>query len=286
MKNKLKHSVLFLPLLLLAACEKNVNLNLPNPPPQIVVEGHIELNSNPYVYLSHNFAFFGSTTIDSILKQDVVHGGLVYVSDGFTTDTLKEVIPAFGYYQSFNMKGVVGRTYNLTVVVNGQTLTSSTTILPPVKLDSAWFQVDQGMDSLGYMWATFTDPAPPGNCYRWLAKRLGKDTTYVPPRESVFNDQVINGQKFTFYYERGLLPGSKRQDDTDIERHYFKKGDRVVIKFCAIDNTAYQFYNEYYFQQGNNGNPFGSPAPLYGNITGGLGIWCGYGSYLDTVTCK
>ncbi len=286
MKNKLKHSIFLLLVLLLASCEKNVNLNLPQPSPQIVVEGHIELNNNPYVYLSHNFAFFGSTTIDSILSQDVVHGGLVYVNDGFTTDTLKEVIPAFGYYQSFNMRGVVGRTYNLTVVVNGQTLTSSTTILPPVPLDSAWFQVQPGMDSLGYMWATFTDPAPPGNCYRWLAKRLVKDTTYVPPRESVFNDAVINGQKFTFYYERGVLPGSKAEDDMNIERHYFKKGDRVVIKFCSIDNTAYNFYNEYYFQQGNNANPFGSPAPLTGNINGGLGIWCGYGSFLDTVLCK
>jgi hypothetical protein len=136
------------------------------------------------------------------------------------------------------------------------------------------------------MWAAFKDPPQPGNCYRWLAKRIGKDTTYVPPRESVFNDELINGQRFEFYYERGIFPGSNANDDTDIERHYFKKGDRVVVKFCTIDNLSYNFYNEYYFQQGNNGNPFGSPAPLQGNITGGLGIWCGYGTFLDTVICK
>jgi len=286
MRSLFKNIVLLLPVVFFASCQKNVDLNLPNPQPEIVVEGHIERNNNPFVYLSHNFAFFGTTTIDSILKNDVVHGALVTVTDGITTDTLKEVIPSIGYYQSFNIKGVVGRTYNLTVVVNGQTLTSSTTILPPVPLDSAWFQVQPGMDSLGYMWASFHEPTQPGNCYRWLAKRIGKDTTFVPPRESAFNDAVINGQTFVFYYERGIFPGSKALDDTDIERHYFKKGDRVVIKFCAIDNMAYNFYNEYYFQQGNNANPFGSPAPIYGNITGGLGIWCGYGSYLDTVICK
>lgn len=72
----------------------------------------------------------------------------------------------------------------------------------------------------------------------------------------------------------------------DAERHYFKTGETVVIEFCTIDNIAYQFYNQYYFQQGNEGNPFGSPAPLNGNINGGLGIWCAYGTYLDTVICK
>jgi len=287
MKKALKYFIL-LPLMgfLLAGCQKDVTLNVPNPPPEIVLEGHIEPNQSPYLYVSHNFAFFGSTTIHTILSQDVVHGAKVAVTDGITTDTLREIIPSIGYYQAFHIIGVVGRTYKLTVVAEGQTLTASTTMLQPVPLDSVWFQVQPGFDTLGYMWATFHDPPQPGNNYRWLAERLGKDTTFVPPRESVFNDAIINGQKFTFYYERGIFPGSNANDDTDAERHYFKKGEKVVVKFCTIDNLAYNFYNEYYFQQGNNDNPFGSPAPVQGNITGGLGIWCAYASVLDTVICK
>jgi len=281
-----KIAVSILCLVSFSGCSKDVTVDVPAPPPQIVVEGHIEPNTPAYVYLSHNFAFFGNTTISSILANDVVHGAKMTVSDGQTTDSLKEVMPSIGLYGNFILKGQVGKTYTLTVVVNGQTLTSTTTVLPPVKLDSSWFQVEPGLDSLGYMWAEFHDPPQPGNCYRWLAKRLGKDTTFVPPRESAFNDEVINGKAFTFYFDRGIFPGSTAPDDMNAERHYFKRGERVVVKFCAIENSAYQFFYSYYYQMGNSGNPFGSPAPVTGNINGGLGIWCGYGSFLDTVTCK
>ena len=286
MKRKLRYMYLLPLVILLSGCTKNVSLDVPQAPLQIVLEGHIEPNQHPYLYISHNFPFFGSTTISTILQQDVVHGAKVAVSDGYTTDTLKEVIPSIGYYQSFNIVGKVGRTYNLTVVADGQTLTASTTMLPPVPLDSAWFLAQPGLDTLGYMWATFQDPPQPGNCYRWLAERIGLDTTFIAPDESAFNDALINGQKFTFYYERGIFPGSNAPDDTDGERHYFKKGEKVIVKFCSIETFAYNFYNEYYFQEGNNGNPFGSPAPLPTNISGGLGIWCAYGSFLDTVICK
>ena len=272
--------------LMLASCSKDVNLNLPTPPNHIVVEGHIEPNNTAYVYLSHNFAFFGTTTISSILSNDVIHGALITVSDGTTTDTMKETIPTLGFYEGSKLKGQIGKTYNLKVVTNGNTLTSSTTILQPIPLDSAWFKVQTNLDTLGFMWAILKDPPVAGNCYRWFAKRLGKDTTYIPPDGSAFNDQFINGKSFEFFYSRGHLPGSKAADDTNKEAGYFKTGETVVIKFCTIDYTAYNFFSNYYFQTNNNGNPFGSPAPIPTNINGGIGIWCAYGSSYDTVICK
>jgi len=285
MKKIIVHIAIFAAVLF-TACSKDVTLNLPPAPKQVVVEGHIEPNNTAYIYLSHNFAFFGTTTISSILSQDVIHGALVTVSDGTNTDTLKETIPTLGYYTGSKVKGVVGKTYNLTVVTNGQTLTSSSTILKPVPLDSIWFKVQPNKDTLGFIWAILQDPATPINCYRWLAKRLGQDTTYIPPNESAFDDQFFNGKRFEFAYQRGALPGSKATDDTDAEAGYFKTGETVVVKFCTIDYTAYTFYSNYYFQENNNGNPFGSPAPIPTNINGGLGIWCAYGSSLDTVICK
>jgi hypothetical protein len=276
--------------LLLSACSKNITLNVPPAANQIVVEGHIEPGSTAYLYLSHNFNFYGNISIASIISQDVIHGAHVTLSDGSTTDTMVETNPAIGFYQNMKMKGVVGKTYYLTVVAQGQTVTASTTLLAPIKLDSVWYQVQPGTDSLGYMWAILSDPPAPGNCYRWFARRINHnvnhDTTFVPPDGSVFNDQVINGQKFEFFYGRGSFPGSKAAADSNAEAGYFKTKDTVIVKFCTIDYTAYKFYNTYYFQLNNSGNPFGSPAPLQGNINGGIGIWCGYGSYLDTVICK
>lgn len=276
---------------LLTACSKNITLNVPPAANQMVVEGHIEPGTTAYLYLSHNFNFYGTISIVSILTQDVIHNAKITISDGTTTDTMYETNPFIGFYQNKNLKGVVGKTYYLTVVANGQTATASTTLTAPVKLDSVWFKVQPNLDSLGYMWAILNDPPAPGNCYRWFAKRINKnpamsDTTYVPPDESVFNDQFINGKKFQFFYSRGALPGSRAADDSNAEAGYFKQRDTVVVKFCTISTTAYNFYNIYYFQLNNTGNPFGSPAPIQGNVTGALGIWCGYGSYFDTVICK
>lgn len=289
MKDLIKYCFVFLLALFTWGCEKNVTLNIPQPPTQICVEGHVEPGQLAWVYLSHNFAFFGTISISNIIANDVVNGALITVNDGYSTDTMQSVIPLLGYYETKKMKGITGRTYNLTVKVNGQTLTSTTSILPAIPLDSTWFQVQPGLDSLGYLWAILKDPLPPGNCYRWMVKRIGSvepDTTFVPPYESAFNDQFIAGQKFEFDYNRGSFPGSKATDDTDAEKGYFKKGETCVIQFSTISSVAYQFYNAYYYQLDNVGNPFGSPAPVQGNINGGLGIWCGYGTSYDTVYCK
>jgi len=289
MKNRIKYISAFLLALFMWGCEKDVTLNLPQPPSQICVEGHMEPGQLGWLYLSHNFAFFGTTSISSIIANEVIDGATITVNDGVTTDTMIALIPQLGYYETKTMVGVTGRTYNLTIKAEGQTLTATTSILPAVPLDSAWFQVQSGMDTLGYLWAILHDPPAPGNCYRWLVKRIGTDepdTTFIPPFESAFSDAFINGQKFEFYYDRGRFPGSKATDDTDAERGYFKKGETCVIELCAISYSAYQFYNEYYYQLNNVGNPFGSPVPVQGNINGGLGIWCGYGTFYDTVYCR
>lgn len=273
-------------ILFLTGCQKDINLDLPVPPQEICIDGHIEPGQLGWLYLSHNFNFFGTTSITSVIANDVIDNAVITINDGYTTDTMAIYIPTLGYYQTKTMKGVSGRTYNLTVKANGQTLTASTTILPAVPLDSVWFKLQPRLDTLGFIWAELNDPPTPGNCYRWLAKRLGEDTLFVPPYESVFNDEFINGQKFQFFFGRGSVPGSKAADDTDAEAGYFKTGETCVVQFCTISYDAYQFYNQYYYQLNNVGNPFGSPAPVTGNIKGGLGIWCAYGTAYDTVVCR
>ncbi len=285
MKSSYIYIIGFIGALMMAGCEKNVTLNLPQPASQLCVDGYVQPNYPAYLFLTHNFAFFGTISAGSIYNNDLIHGAVITVNDGVTTDTMIEAIPSLALYATPHMRGVSGRTYSLTVKAQGQTLTASTSILPAIPLDSAWFQVQPGLDSLGYLWAILHDPPTPGNCYRWLVERIGQDTAFIPPYESVFNDAFINGQSFEFFYNRGSWPGSKAKDDTDAEAGYFKKGETCVIEFCTISNASYQFFNQYYYQLNNVGNPFGSPAPVTGNINGGLGIWCGYGTAFDTVHC-
>ena len=153
-------------MILLCSCEKDIKLNFPNAPQQIVVEGWIDLNNYSNVLLTKSLPFFG--TIDSAMLAGLtIQDATVIVSDGTTYDTLTKSIninyfPCYIIYKGTKIKGVAGRTYTLTVKDEGKTLTATTTIPPPVPLDSAWFKVQPGEDSLGYIWAKFTDPESAG----------------------------------------------------------------------------------------------------------------------------
>jgi len=278
--------------MLLASCEKNVTVDIPQSDPKIVVEGYIENGKNPYVILSHTLPFFGTINYESVL-QNGIRNALVTIDNGTTIDTLRDVLDT-GVYFGLNMVGEMGKHYALRVVTDGHVLTATTFIPPLIPLDSIWFKVDGNRDSLGYVWAHLTDPDTLGNCYRWFARRINRYTygdlqgevkyhDFVAPRGSVIEDKFFNGKSFDFGYNRGSIPNSTKDDDNNDERNFFKRGDTIVVRFCTIDRAHFEFWRTEEMQTGNNGNPFGSPAPVTSNIDGGLGIWGGYGAAYDTI---
>ncbi len=273
-------------LVALTSCKKNIDVKIPDYVQKLVVQGSIETGLNPEVYLSYTVPYFGNHTCS--LSDFAVKGALITITDGSTTDTLKEVIPGLGYYYKANtMVGVVGNTYNLTILLNGKTYTSHTTIYPVVKLDTLWFKVVRD-DSLGYIYTHFTEPAAPGNQYRWFGKRIGKDQSFIAPLGSSFDDKFINGKSFDFAYDRGVIQNSNATDDNNSVKGFFVKGDNVIVKFCAIGYDEFRFFRSYDANIISNGNPFAAPSNLENNIKGEnvLGVWCGYSPFIDTVLCK
>ena len=277
-------------LLLGTSCEKEITVDLPQPKQKIVVEGHVEPGQKPYVILTDNQGYFDP--VDSFtVYNSIIQTAFVTINDGFTTDTLTLTVD-FNYlpplvYRARNMVGVVGRTYHLTVVAHNKTLTATTTIPQPVPLDSLWFKLySTANDSLGFVWARMSEPAGLGNAYRWMAKRLHKDATFIPPFGSEFDDKFIDGQTFDFAFNRGEAPNSNAIDDQNEEAGFFKKGDTVAVKFSTIDHDAFLFYRSYDADHFSTGNPFASPASVISNIypqEDALGIFCGYGVSIDTV---
>ena len=89
----------------------------------------------------------------------------------------------------------------------------------PIILDSLWFLAYEAYDSLGFIWAKFTDPDTTGNCYRWFAQRINSYTyNYDPPYDNVIgtmkderplapigsstDDKLFNGLTFDFAFPR------------------------------------------------------------------------------------
>lgn len=288
--------------LFLVSCEKNITINLPPAPNQIVIEGHIETGQGAYVLVTRNSGYFAPLDSNAVLNA-IVRNATVIVSDGAHTDTLPfitDIVPTpdhylyttyIPWYYKKAIPTVIGQpggTYYLTVLADGKKYTSVTTMPAPViKLDSVWFKLQPPSDSLGFVWGHLSDPANQQNYYRWYAKRLHKDKKFLATVGSAFNDRFINGKSFDFGYDRGMEPNSTAPDDKNAEAGYFKIKDTVVVKFCSTDMATYDFYASYEVAAASNGNPFGSPANLKSNIQGGgLGIWAGFTTSFDTLVDK
>ncbi len=205
-------------------------------------------------------------------------------------------------FTAFDLIGEAGTQYELTVDYQGQHLESTTKIPEIVFLDTLWFDVVSAFpdDSLGFIFGNITDPDTAGNAYRWFAKRINhypnwvpdeylrgeqKDSRYIAPIGSVFDDEFFNGLSFEFAYYRGDEPNTGKFDDLNIERGFFKRGDTIAVRGCTIDRLAYRFINSLEDQIANQGSPFAIPANLQTNVTGGLGAFIGYGAVYDTVVC-
>lgn len=273
-------------MLLLLSCRKDVVLKLPEYEQKIVVEGSIETGGPAIVFLSYSVPYFGEFDYS---KPDsaFVKGARVTVTDGVRTEVLTELDPSVGYlYAGLTLLGEVGKTYTLQVEVNGKSFSTSTRILPPVKLDSLFFRPGDRADSLGFIWQTFSEPAGSGNCYRWFAKRLGRDNFYAPPFNSVFDDKFVDGKTFEFGYDRGPQPNQLQQNREDPERGYYKRGDTVLVKFCSMGQREYDFWNTYYQNKLSNSNPFSSPAnikSMFEDYREAFGAFVGYSPVIDTL---
>jgi len=305
-----KHWYIFFLALALAACEKDIDIDVPAAEPEIVVEGTIEKGSNPIVLVSRTRGFFEPTSPEDIANAYVddatvfVNGEeltAICVEDipeelleefaalvGIGIDNLDD-LPICGYV-GLSLEGEENTSYDLRVELDGKVLTSTTHIPNTVVPDSSYFRLWADSPRYGYVFTRFTDPDTLNNAYRIFTKRIGPnnndnpiDQIYYAPLGSTFLDEFFNGTSFELFFQRGQPFNSTREGDTGDESGFFETGDRFVFKFCSISEPSYQFYRTFEQQLGTNGSPFSAPNNVISNIDGGLGIWAGYTCVYDTI---
>ena len=117
-------------------------------------------------------------------------------------------------------------------------------------------------------------------------RSIGCGPVSIAPIGSVFDDKFINGKSFNFSATRGHFTNSEKEDDLNDESFLFKRGDTIVVKFCTLDRGHFEFWRTEETQVSDQGDPFGSPAPITSNIIGGLGVWGGYAVSYDTIIAR
>jgi len=278
----------------ISSCERTIDLDLEFTEPKIVVDGYIETGLPPYVLLSRTSGYFDPVSSSTIIN-DAISGATVFISDEVDTVQLHELktngVLQKGLYVAldtltfnFLMTGTPGRTYHLSITTpDGQLVSSKAKLQHPVVLDSVWFQLIEGSDSLGLAYGRINEPDTFDNCYRWLAKRLGKDEVFIAPQGAVFDDRFLNGVNFDLFYNRGSIQNSEAVDDNNEEAGLFKRGDTIVVKFTAVDRGVFEFWRDAEQQISNNGSPFAVPSNIKSNINGGIGLFATYAPVYDTI---
>jgi hypothetical protein len=276
----------FLPALLaLAGCEKNIDIELDETTPRLVVEATIENNIRPRVTLTRSLDYFGKITPEMLIGS-FVRGAKVVVTEAGRDYTLREDsfrvnnISLF-FYTTDSLLGKLNTNYQLRIDAEGKAYSASTQI-PNItrQIDSLWWEKAPGFTDTSYvrMMIRATDRPGFGDYVRYFTKT--NNEPFYPGFNSVFDDQVIDGKTYTIQVDRGL---NKNADNSDTSL-YFRRGDTATLKLCNIDRATYDFWRTYEFNFQSIGNPFSSPTKVINNVSNGaLGYFGGYAAQYRTL---
>ena len=302
--------IYILSVLLLMNCQKQIEFDLPPVEQTFVVEAVVESGLPPRVIVTNTQGYFDPLDSSSFLNM-FVDDAVVELSDGDTTyELVYSFVNSNGVilpgYTSFDpdLIGQYGKNYSLHVQVGDKEAHAKAQIPQPIILDSLWFFAYEAYDSLGFIWAKFTDPDTVGNCYRWFAQRINSYTyNYDPPYDNVkgtmkdnrplapigssTDDKLFNGLTFDFAFPRGEDGILEGPDDEGIEEGFYKRGDTVLVKSTTTTYPTYLYVRAMENQAVSNGSIFSSPGNLPYNVEGdGLGVFIGYGVSYDTLICE
>jgi len=245
---KKKYSVLYIALLglSLTGCEKVIDLDVNTAAPVIVVDGQVtnSATEGSVVRLSY------TNKVKSDNSRVPLTGAAVTIQeDSGTVYSLPEV--SAGVYRNANLAGTTGKTYNLKVVTNAVTLTSSSRMPEMVNFDSL---VTEDFPNFGKTVKVVTpyyrDPVGQGNNYIFSLSKNGRLIKDV----FAYDDAFIDGKKVTF-----PLIYSRESDE-------FKKDDVIDVVMNCIDKAGYKYW--FSFIQSSTGSPQAVPDNPISNIQG------------------
>lgn len=262
----LQKILLFIFILFLTSCDKEIQLPLDPNASLLVIDANITDEPGPYfVKLSK------SIDISNTGGNPLVNNATVIISDNKgQRDTLMQNDK--GIYQTKKIRGIYGSTYFLEVSVEGKKYSASSTMPNKVSLDSLRINTFLVNGEIRYsIIPVYTDPIPLGNSYRFIQKiNDSLDQTF-----HVFNDNLNNGK----VNQRPLRAGS---DSLQV-----KLKDLVSVEMQCITRPTYLYY--YTLNQQSGAGPGGGTTPSNppSNIVGGaLGIFSAHTVERQTIVIK
>ena len=245
-----KHLIPLWPLLValcLTACQRVIDVQVPDADAQLVIEGNItNVQGTQTVLLSRSVSYSATST------SSPVSGATVYFTDptGLNYSLTEK---SAGTYVINSFKGSTPNAYFLTVKTGGQTYNAASVMPYQVNLDSLSITGEWiGNDVTKTVWVNFVDPGNQPNFYRFILYVNGVQAKRV----FVINDSHSDGR----YIKYGLY-----QNDIKLNT-----GDKVEVEMQCIDEQMYNYWYALSSQGGTNPQNSATPANPVSNITGNV----------------
>jgi hypothetical protein len=249
----------------LSSCEKVIDINLNKSEKKYVVEAIVTDQSGARVLLSQTKDFEDNNNFAG------VSGAVVEITEnGGATTTLSETTTT-GVYEAPALIGSTGKTYSLSVKVNGQSFTAVSTMPQKVNLDTIYI-TDEFLfgDTRKIVNIEYKDPPGRGQYYRFVQYLNGRKETEI----FVQNDEYTDGRNVTnklFYFP-----------DDDEDNRKIKSGDQVRIEMFCTDANVYKYWYSLY--RSATGESQATPANPVSNMKGGaLGYFSAQTSQVKTM---
>lgn len=240
-KNRTLLNTILLIAVFLTSCQKVIELDLNTMNPQLVIQGDIYDETGPYVVNISRTVNFDQPNVYPPVTNATVS---IADNDGHS-EVLTQTTP--GNYVTSTLKGIIGRTYTLTVNVDGKTYTSTSTIPKAVEIDSIFIKRSFFGDNL--ITLNLNNPPDKENYYHIIHFVNGKQNTGF----NVFSD--ISDQPESISYS--FMTANTTPP--------LVAGDSINVWLECIDQSVF----EYFRTANRNGGRSASPANPVSNITNG-----------------
>ena len=285
-KNKIKKIannllVSLLLAILFNSCISELDMNLPEYKPQLVVNSFFNPDS---LFLVNVSSSIGTSSKANIQKTE---NAIVEI---YQDEQLLELLTntGKGIYKSTNNYPKAGKEYRIKVSAVGFTTVSATSFIPePVPIQSFTFKDSIKGDNLGgfhgELTLNFNDPSNNTNYYYLEAFLMDTSITIKEPLfisssdpakdQNYFNfsgiliaDKLINGNSYALSLTIDSLPPTQQG-----KYNY-------IVNFQSVSKEYFMYKKTASLQSINQYNPFAEPVRVYNNIESGLGIFAGFSS--------
>jgi hypothetical protein len=270
MKLHLKIFIYALLGVIVASCDlqKEVDLDLPEYEPEVVVESYLT-PGQPYILsLIESVPYYDNIRIKYISDAEVkityqdkvvelVSFGIPLPDTSMEASQLTSIVgdTIFSYIALELVPEVYYEDFNLEITLaNGEKITATTQIYPAVKIDTLEYRFND--DTLAFLLTKFQDDPERSNFYRITLHEGNLNNN--PDQDFAVDDILTNGTQFTF--------------GTGFE---YEIGDTLIRTLYHITEDYQRFIETSDAATAANLSPFGQPASLYSNINGGQGIFTG-----------